>query len=149
MSETELGTDAIVHVALVVTDVETTVARYARVFGKIPPPIRVTGGMAGTVTFRGEPTEGRAKLAVFKLGQIALEIIEPVGGPSVWQEYLEQHGPGIHHMGLIVPDMKRALAYLEAEEQPVLQHAAFHGGRYAYVGTEKTLGVMLELLELD
>jgi 4-hydroxyphenylpyruvate dioxygenase-like putative hemolysin len=143
-----IGTGAIVHVALVVADVAATVEHYARIFHMMSPQIRMTGGAEGSVTFRGQPTEGRAKLAVFKMGHITLEILEPVGGPSVWQEYLDKHGPGVHHIGFLVPDMARAVAHLATEEQVVVQQAPFNGGQYAYVGTETTLGVMLELLEL-
>jgi 4-hydroxyphenylpyruvate dioxygenase-like putative hemolysin len=148
MREPGIGTDAIVHVALVVADVAATVEHYARIFHKMSPQIRLTGGAEGAVTLRGVPTAGRAKLAIFKMGKITLEIIEPVGGASVWQEYLDRHGPGVHHIGFLVPDMARALAHFAAEGQPVVQQAPFNGGQYAYIETEGTLGVMLELLEL-
>ena len=37
------------------------------------------------IKYRGKPTDGRAKLAFLKLGEISLELIEPIGGPSIWQ----------------------------------------------------------------
>ena len=142
-----IGTDAIVHVALVVRSVDAIVENYARLFQTMTPGIRLTGGPS--TLFRGEPTEGRARLAVLKMGNVTLEIIEPVGGPSVWQEYLDQHGPGVHHIGLLVPSMNRALTHLASEGQEIVQCAPFNGGQYAYVGTEEALGVMIELLELQ
>jgi methylmalonyl-CoA/ethylmalonyl-CoA epimerase len=146
MHKAGIGTDAIVHIGLVVRDADATVENYARIFQKMAPQIRMTGN---GVTLRGEPTEGKAKLAVFRMGNITLEVIEPTGGPSVWQEYLDSHGPGVHHIGFLVPNMERALAHFAAEEQAVVQQAPFNGGQYAYVGTEHALGVMLELLELQ
>jgi len=38
------------------------------------------------------------------LGSLSLELIEPVGGPSTWREFLDTRGEGVHHIAFHVPD---------------------------------------------
>ena len=75
----------------------------------------------------------RAKLAFFPLGQVTVELIEPLGGPSTWQEQLDAHGASVHHIAFEVQGMQDTLAYLAASDVPLLQKGEYTGGRYAYV----------------
>ncbi len=45
------------------------------------------------------------------LGQVTVELIEPLGGPSTWQEHLDAHGASVHHIAFEVQGMKDTLAY--------------------------------------
>ena len=99
--------------------------------------------------YKGKSTEARAKLAFFDLGQVALELIEPVGGPSTWQDQLDQHGESLHHIAFVIKGMQEKIAYLAAKDMPLLQKGEYTGGRYAYVDGVSKLGVILELLEND
>ncbi len=145
-----LGTNAIRQVAIIVKDIERTARRYADLFGMEMPQIRITDPEEKThIRYRGQPTQGRAKLAFFQMGPIALELIEPVDGPSVWQEFLDTHGEGVHHIAFHVEGMDEVLDLLESKGMPLVQRGEFTGGRYAYVDTTSQLGVMLELLEHD
>ena len=146
-----LGTHTVCQVAVVVDDIAAYAKRYARLLGMPVPEVRQTGPAEQTrILYRGQPTEGRAKLAFFQAGpQLAIELIEPVGGPSIWREHLDEHGPGVHHIAFRVPDMDRAVANLADEDMPVAQSGHFAGGRYAYIDSVRQLGVMLELLAHD
>ncbi len=145
-----LGTDAICQVGIVVRDIERTARRYAALFGVDVPPIHVTDPEEKThVRYRGEPTAGRAKLTFFRLGAISLELIEPIDGPSTWQEFLDTHGEGVHHIAFRVSGMNDVIRRLEDQEMPVVQQGEFTGGRYAYIDSAPQLGVILELLEHD
>ncbi len=146
-----LGTHSVCQVALVVDDITAYAARYARLLGLPMPEIRETATAEQTgIRYRGEPTDARAKLAFFQAGpQLAIELIEPIGGPSIWREHLDAHGPGVHHIAFRVPDMDQAVANLSDEDMMVAQSGHFKGGRYAYIDSVTQLGVMLELLAAD
>lgn len=137
------------QVAIVVRDIERSADAYARLFGLPKPPIIETAGFDEARThYRGQPTEARAKLAFFDMGSLKLELIQPIGGPSTWQEFLDQHGEGIHHIAFHVKGMDEVLARLEANGVSTVQRGDYKGGRYAYTdGHPVGLGAVIELLE--
>ena len=112
--------------------------------------VRRTGPAEETqIQYRGQTTPGRAKLAFFQLGQVSLELIEPVGGPSTWQEQLDAHGESIHHIAFHIQGMQDKLDLLAENGIPLVQRGEYKGGRYAYVDGVAQLGAVLELLEND
>lgn len=142
-----LGSNVVCQVAVVVRDIEKAAQAYAEIFGVPTPQARETETADKTnISYRGETTTGRAKLAFFNLGQVSLELIEPIGGPSTWQEHLDTHGEGMHHIAFRVEDMDRSVAMLDAKGCPTIQRGDFKGGCYAYVDATKDLKVVLELL---
>ena len=148
MSDQGLGTTTISQIAVVVRDVERAARTYADVFHLPVPKIIITEKEEVThVKYRGAPTQARAKLAFFQMGSLSLELIEPVGGPSTWQEFLEKHGEGVHHIAFRIKGMEEVLTFLAGKGMPAVQRGDYKGGRYAYVDSESALGVILELLE--
>lgn len=148
MKEKDIGTRDICQIGLVVKDIEHAVKVYADVFGMDVPNVIITGPEEEAHTkFRGKPTNARAKLAFFKMGGLSLELIEPIGEPSTWKEFLDQHGEGVHHIAFQIQGMDEVLMYLEGKGIPAVQRGDYTGGRYAYVDSASKLGVILELLE--
>jgi len=145
-----LSTDTVVQIGLIVRDVEATAQAYAELLGVAVPQWFLTDPEEEAHTrYRGAPTEARAKLAFFRLGNLQLELIEPVGGPSTWREFLEAHGEGVHHIAFEVEDMQDQVAALAEKAMPLVQRGDYTGGRYAYIDSSEQLKVILELLEND
>ena len=145
-----LGSNVIVQVGLIVRDVEETAKAYADVFGVDVPQWFLTDPEEVAHTrYRGEPTLAQAKLAFFDMGSVQLELIEPVGGPSTWQEFLDTHGEGVHHIAFRIKGMAEQVAYLESKGMPLVQRGDYTGGRYAYIDSTSQLKTILELLEND
>jgi 4-hydroxyphenylpyruvate dioxygenase-like putative hemolysin len=114
------------------------------------PEIHVTDRVEITnAEYRGEATSARAKLAFFHLGQVDLELIEPVGGPSTWRDQLDQHGDSLHHIAFEVQGMKQRVENLGSQGLSLVQRGEYTGGRYAYIDGSVQLGCVLELLEND
>ncbi len=148
MANNVLGSDIVCQVGIIVRDVEKASKAWAEILGVPVPQWRMTGPADEShIRYRGQATEARAKLAFFNLGQVQLELIEPVGAPSTWAEFLEQHGQGIHHIAFRLKGMDEALVRLEAHGVPLVQRGDYTGGRYAYVDGVPELGAILELLE--
>ena len=99
--------------------------------------------------YDGERSTARAKLAFFHMGQVDVELIEPIGEPSTWNDQLRQHGDSLHHIAFQVQGMQDKLAYLDSKGMRLLQRGDYTGGRYAYVDGQAQLGAILELLEND
>jgi methylmalonyl-CoA/ethylmalonyl-CoA epimerase len=138
------------QVAIVVRDIEEKSRAWAAALGCETPKIIVTEKPeVSGIRYRGRTTNARAKLAFFPLGQVTIELIEPIGEPSTWREQLDQHGESIHHIAFRVEGMKDVILKLEGQSIPAIQTGEFVGGRYAYVDGQKALGAVLELLEID
>ncbi|GAB2536850.1 VOC family protein [Gracilibacillus alcaliphilus] len=145
-----IGSKVITQIAIIVKDIETTSQAYADFFGVAKPEANWTDTIdVAQTTYRGEPSQARARLAFFDMGSVQLELIEPDEHPSTWREFLDEHGEGVHHIAFEVNGMKETLQTLDSNGFKLIQKGEYTGGRYAYVDTEDQLKVLLELLEND
>lgn len=142
--------ETICQIALIVPDIERACDQYARVFGIDRPEYIITDPAdKSQIQYRGQTTPARAKLAFVRFANITIELIEPLDGPSVWRDFLEKRGEGVHHMAFMVQGMQQAIDELGDKGIPLVQTGEYTGGRYAYVDAAGTLGVDIELLEND
>lgn len=146
------GLKTVVQVAIVTRDIEASARRWAAVLGMEVPRITTTRpGQEVKVEYRGKASGGQAKLAFFKLGQVVLELIEPVGPGTSWKQFLDEHGEGVQHLGFQVQDLNQAIANARKSGMPVHHRGRYDGdnGDYVYVDSGKALGVTLEFLHSD
>lgn len=145
-----LENKVIVQIGIVVRDAEKAAREYARVFN-IPEPqvVRIAADDFARTSFRGQPSDASGRAAFFDLGPVQMEIIEPLGAPSTWQEFLDRNGPGIHHIAFRTTELPESLAFLDAAGMPLIQSGGWDGGQYAYVDATEKLGMILELLRFD
>lgn len=138
------------QIAFVVKDIEASAKRFAALLGtKVPKAVTTDPVDKAHTVYRGRPTPARAKLAFFNFGSIAIELIEPIGGPSTWKDVLDKEGEGIHHVAFRVPDMGAALAALNQKGFETIQTGDFTGGCYAYVDTTPAIHTVVELLQFS
>ena len=140
----------LVQVCINVHDVERTAACYADIFGFDIGEFQVTYLHDHThATYYGKPTDARAKLTCFNIGQIQYELLQPLDDPSAWKDYLDQHGEGIHHIAFFVPKTDVTAASLVEMGYTITQQGLFTGqtGLYTYLDTDRDLAVVIELLE--
>jgi len=150
MSSTPLGSTTITQVGIIVHNIEETAQAWASLLGVPAPGIIVTDAYEQTqAEYLGQPTQARAKLAFIQLGQITLELIEPIGEPSTWQDQLAGHGQSLHHIAFEIKGMKQRLEVLAGHGLPLIQRGEYQGGRYAYVDGQQRYGAIIELLEND
>jgi methylmalonyl-CoA/ethylmalonyl-CoA epimerase len=150
VSDTPLGTTTVIQVGIIVQNIEARARAWADVLGVPMPEIQMTGTLDVAQTeYQGMPTTARAKQAFFHMGQVDIELLEPVGEPSTWKDHLDRHGASLHHIAVRVKGMQEKLAYLESKGMPLVQRGEYTGGRYAYVDAVGPLGTILELLEND
>jgi methylmalonyl-CoA/ethylmalonyl-CoA epimerase len=143
-----LGSNTLAQVAIVVHNIEEAAKRYADILGlPVPEPSVTAPGLEVNQTYRGAPSDARAKLAFFSVGQVQIELIEPLGGASTWQEVLDRKGECVHHIAFWVEGMQKSVNFLKSRGIPMIQRGDMGEGQYAYFDAEAQLGVTLELLE--
>jgi methylmalonyl-CoA/ethylmalonyl-CoA epimerase len=137
----------ILQVGLVVKDSEATARRYWEEFGIGPwrfytiDPSNTSG-----MTFRGKPVKHSFRAALARIGEVTLELIEPLAGSSVYAEHLATHGEGLHHLALAVEDYDQAREYLRGRGYAELQHGRpFDVNEYSYLDTNPALKFITEL----
>lgn len=145
-----IGTDKVIQVGMIVRDIERMRQRYNDVLGVPLPPIQVTPGYAQVeTTYNGQRCDGTAKLAFMNFGQITIELIEPDETPSVWRDWLEEHGEGAQHIAFPVKDTQVAVEHFAKFGIPVAQWGYYgdRSGMYTYMDSQAQLGTTIELLE--
>lgn len=134
------------QIALVVKDIEKTAKNYAEIFGVDLPDIwQIAPQEESHTQYKGFPTNTRAKLCVFDLGQVVLELTEPDDEPSSWKQFWNEKGEGVHHIGFTVKNRDLALEALAAKNISVRHYGEYPGGNYTVVDSEEQLGVLLNL----
>jgi methylmalonyl-CoA/ethylmalonyl-CoA epimerase len=100
---------------------------------------------------RGEPKPYSMRIAFARLGDTELELIQPLTGDSIYQEFLDSGREGIHHIGMKGVDGPSAVARLKGQGVEVLQTGTLNHGkrRYIYMDTGEDLGVILEFFEIE
>ncbi|MDP6100133.1 MAG: VOC family protein [Dehalococcoidia bacterium] len=134
----------VLQVCVVVKDVEQTTENYQRVVGIGPWKVFTVGPPTLSGTLRGKPEAYSMKIALARVGDIAWELIEPLEGPSIYREFLEQKGEGLHHIKFAVDDHDKSVAEFAGHGIGVLMGGAMESRGYSYMDTESVLGFILE-----
>lgn len=146
-----LGNSIVTQIGFIVRDVDASKKIFADFLGLEEPKSFWTDGIEKSQSvYRGQSCPAKAKLAFLKVGdQVEIELIQPDGQPSVWQEFLDEKGEGIQHIAFQIKDTKGKLNALSEIGMPTIQTGEYTGGRYSYVDAMKDLKVVIELLEND
>lgn len=150
MSDSPLGSTTVTQVGIIVANIEETARAWAALLGVPMPEIQITDPVEmSEAKYQGQPTPARARLAFIPLGQVTLELIEPIGEPSTWRDQLNAHGSSLHHIAFEIKGMAERIAVLADHALPLVQKGEYVGGRYAYLDGQKDYGAVIELLEND
>jgi hypothetical protein len=104
--------------------------------------VRITGVhfAPDTCTYRGRPADFVADTAFSYAGDTQLELIQPVSGDSVYSEFLDRSGPGLHHVCIATPTLEAfddAVRESERNGVTVVSQGVMPGGmHFAYVGAQ-------------
>lgn len=138
----------ITQVAIVVKDIEKAGQAWAALLGIETPEVSIAESHFSRPTlYEGKPTDARAKLAFISMENIQIELIQPLGGKSTWQDFMDVHGEGIHHIAFAVKDINGIEKRFATQGNPTIQLGGWDGGAYSYIDGTGNLGCILELLE--
>jgi methylmalonyl-CoA/ethylmalonyl-CoA epimerase len=97
---------------------------------------------------RGQPAAWKVKISNARLGNSELELLQPSGGASLLQEFLDEHGEGLHHIGYITDNLERDVKILTEQGVKVLTSATTEKGGFAYFDSSIHGGIVTELRQL-
>jgi methylmalonyl-CoA/ethylmalonyl-CoA epimerase len=97
----------------------------------------------------GEPVEGsfEFRIAITHVGDMEIELIEPVHGPMIYEDYIQRRGVGLHHIKEKIPDQRMAEVVQSYERRGVnvTQTGQFVADFHFYLNTEPKLDFVYEL----
>jgi hypothetical protein len=133
------------QIGLVVQDMQKSVERLTALgFGPFVPKYLPPDSKG---TFRGKIVDGVVDVQRSMIGNVELELCQPVSGESAHQEYLDSKGEGIQHILFEVQDLNAEIKRFTSQGCTILHHVQFRDGGLAYVDLN-TSGFIIELIQL-
>ncbi len=134
------------QIGVVVKSIDETIKYYEEVFGFGPFEIRQVD--YPNATYHGGIAGYRGKRAFFYLGPIQIELIELIDGKTIHEDFLKEKGEGIHHIAFKVDNLEKSKKNAEKAGFKITQSFTRpDGSGFAYLDTDKTGGVIFELLK--
>ena len=140
-----------VQIAFVVTDINSAEKFFTEKMG-VPRFFRLDDVEVHEPMYRGEVGDFHLHLSLGYAGDSQIELIEHISGSSIYKEFLDKRGKGLHHLGYLVPDHDKVIADFEANGFPVIQSGRIGtnpGTLFAYFDTEAAIGAIMESIVLD
>ena len=98
-------------------------------------------------TYRGKPSSFTMKVCFAQLGTMIWELIEPISGSTIFEEFLLRHGEGIHHVAYDcnnIPFQQR-MAEFERRGFQLVQSGSWMGkNHFAFFETENATTTCFE-----
>lgn len=139
------------QIAYVVEDLESSVQDIGRRLGiRRWLGWRYTTDYLPNRRYRGGPGDFETWGVIAEFGP-SLEICAPLTGKGVFTEFLEAHGPGLHHVGYFVSSLSDESKRLQALGLEEVQYGGGHGmdgdGQIAFYETVGGAASYIELIE--
>ncbi len=99
------------------------------------------------IMYRGRPSSGYWEMAFTRIGPLELELACPVKSPSIYEDFLNENGEGLHHIGFDVPDMDAVVGKADALGIKVLMSGRTAKGGFAHLETTEFGGTIFEIIE--
>ena len=124
------------HVAVVVKNIEEALDLYVQTMGFKASEVLTS-------------KEDGIKTVMVSLGEITLELMEPIDPQGGVQKFLETRGEGIHHISFEVDDIKEERSSLESKGIRLIEKEPryFEGAFLSFVHPKSTGGVLIELIQ--
>lgn len=139
------------QIGIVVRDLEAACRRYSALWRCGPWRVYTySPAILTRQTYRGEPSSFAVRIALNPTTP-QVELLQPLAGPSVYDDWLERRSEGLHHLAVYVDDADEAVDSLAATGYAVLQEGRGFGlegdGAFVYFDTEHDLGYLLEVVQ--
>jgi len=137
------------HVCIVVRDVEKAAECYASFLGIGPFTVRMVHTPESRATVHGQPAAYTLKFAYARTASVVIELVETVEGHTIYDEFLAEHGEGLHHVGFkssaLLDDELARWQQLGVEALQVNRRDNPKYG-WAYLDTQQRLGFIIEVV---
>lgn len=140
------------QIAWVVKDIQAAEKFFKEVVG-VPNFVKMENLQAADLEgkYYGKPGNFTFHLYLASSGDSMLELIQPVSGQSIFQDYLDLHPDGgVQHIAYMVAEteMDNAVAEFTSQGYPVITSLRLPVASVAFFDTSKEIGVVTEIIGL-
>lgn len=134
------------QIGIVVRDLDKIRKNMKMLFGL--DPSRELSGIHTNATYNGKPNDRIGCACLFyTFCNVEIEYIMPLTEQNVWQDFLREHGEGIHHVRFSVKDHEPVNRWMAEKGIPIIQSGDIYRGKnltYAYYNTAPKIGFVIE-----
>jgi methylmalonyl-CoA/ethylmalonyl-CoA epimerase len=123
------------HIGIAVNDINETLKVFEKTLGLKHEK---------TVTL----DERKLKIALLELGEVQIELLEPMDKEGTIAKFLQNRGEGIHHIAFKVTEIENTLAQLKKKGIMLIDETprkGAEGGKIAFIHPKSTKNVLIEL----
>jgi len=131
------------HISVTVKDIDKTTEFFSSIWG-LGPWLTLEYSPKKDEINIGEPFRIRGAWA--RLGPVVLEVIQPIEGRSIWSQFLETKGEGLHHICFIVSNWDEVVSRLQEQGCRMLAGGIFLGKHWSYFEVNPG-GLIVEISE--
>ncbi len=120
---------AIEHFRVLMRDLDRAIDHYANDMG-IGPWVTYTlsPNWMWDMTVHGKEQGYVYGLALCTVGPVLYELMESVRGPNLYEEFLDNHGEGVHHLGYFVEDIDAEISNMASRASLNIDGIKSRGG---------------------
>ncbi|MEZ4704029.1 MAG: methylmalonyl-CoA epimerase [Bdellovibrionota bacterium] len=125
------------QIAIAVDNLEDKIRLYTDLLGAGPDHVE-------------EVESEQVRIAMFRLGETKIELLEGTGAQSPISSFVTKRGPGVHHIAFRVDNIASAIEEYRAKGFVFIEPAPRPGAggtSVAFVHPKSTGGVLIELVE--
>jgi methylmalonyl-CoA/ethylmalonyl-CoA epimerase len=126
------------HISYAVTDIDTVVEAWSRLYGIGPWTFMGNGG----TDVKGRPW--KIRMAFAYVGPTEIELVQCLEGRIFQSKFIDTWGEGLHHLGFRVDDVDAEVAELVEGGATLLIHDP---GKFAYLDAGGPGGAIFELMQ--
>lgn len=129
--------EKISHIGIAVHNLEEQMSYYQNVLG-LP--------FLGTE----EVTDQKVKVAMFGVGNVRIELLEPTAEDSPIAKFLEKKGSGVHHIAYQVDNIEKTIDTFQENSLRMIDTSprpGASGTKIAFAHPKSTFGVLTELCQ--
>jgi methylmalonyl-CoA/ethylmalonyl-CoA epimerase len=125
------------HLGVAVSDLDAAIALY-------------TERLVMPLVHREVIEEIGIEAVLLEIGESHVELLAPIREDAVLSGFLAEHGPGLHHVAYVTPDIETELARLAGEGMALIDaipRTGIRGSRIAFLEPAGTGHVLTELVQ--
>ena len=125
------------HVGVAVSSLEEHIPFYRDVLG-----LKLMG--------TEEVPEQKVRVAMFQVGEVKIELLEPLSGESPIAKFIEKKGEGVHHLAYDTDDISSELNLMRKKGVRLIDEEprdGAHGSRIAFLHPKSSAKVLTELCQ--
>lgn len=125
------------------------VEKQAKILGTIfkTPRFHFYDVIDGIFRYHGKKTKISLKIGAAKFLNTQIELIQWIRGDCSYKDFLNKGREGLHHIGILVENYETWIDYFKEMGIGLLQYGRT-AKRWAYLDSEESFGIIIELIEI-